>query len=226
MTREEYFICLESYLKDLSLDECREALDYYQNYFDEAGPDKEEEVIEKLGSPKQLAETILNSEGVSENASYGTASEKKSSDNEVFVASASRADGNNFNNANNNYNNTTANNKKTNETDSKTLKIIIAIIVIIIAFPVIASIGGAGIGIVCALGFGGAGLVLAGVTGAVGSLVLMFRAGFGLGLMGVGVTVMLAAVGLFCLFLLYVICKYLVPVCIDGIKKLWDVIVN
>lgn len=203
MTREEYFICLESYLKDLSMEECKEALEYYQNYFDEAGPDKEEEVIEKLGSPKQLAATILNSEADSENVNYGTASEKKTNSNTL-------ESGVNSNEQNSN----------------RTLKIVIAVLVFIIAFPVLVSLASAILGIACGLIFGGLGLTVLSIGGIVGSIILMFKAGIGLGTMILGVMTLLLAIGLFFMFLFYIICKYLVPVCIKGVKNLWKAIVK
>ena len=49
---------LEKLLSDISEDERREALDYYESYFDEAGEAEEASVIQKLGSPGKVAAII------------------------------------------------------------------------------------------------------------------------------------------------------------------------
>ena len=50
MNRKEFMDQLEKLLSDISEDERREALDYYESYFDEAGEAEEASVIQKLGS--------------------------------------------------------------------------------------------------------------------------------------------------------------------------------
>lgn len=42
---------LEQLLMDLPVDERREAIQYYNDYFDDAGPENEAWVINELGSP-------------------------------------------------------------------------------------------------------------------------------------------------------------------------------
>jgi len=57
MSREEYLNQLKNNLLSLSSDEQTEALQYYADYFDEANDD--EKVINELGSPEELAKTII-----------------------------------------------------------------------------------------------------------------------------------------------------------------------
>lgn len=57
MTREEYLNELKSSIMSLSTDEQAEALQYYSDYFDEA--DDDEKVIRELGTPSELAKTII-----------------------------------------------------------------------------------------------------------------------------------------------------------------------
>lgn len=57
MTREEYLKELKNNILSLSLDEQNEALQYYSDYFEEAGDD--EKVISELGTPEELAKTII-----------------------------------------------------------------------------------------------------------------------------------------------------------------------
>ena len=49
---------LEELLQDISENERGEALQYYNDYFDDAGAENEAQVIEELGSPEQVARTI------------------------------------------------------------------------------------------------------------------------------------------------------------------------
>lgn len=49
---------LEGLLADLPAGEREEALQYYNDYFEDAGPENEEQVITSLGSPRQIAENI------------------------------------------------------------------------------------------------------------------------------------------------------------------------
>lgn len=52
MNREEYLKRLSFLLKDLPEEEIEDAIAYYEDYFEEAGEEKEEQVIKKLGSPE------------------------------------------------------------------------------------------------------------------------------------------------------------------------------
>lgn len=61
MNREEYLRRLSYLLQDLPEEEYREALEYYEDYFDEAGPQREQEVIRELGKPERIAAMIRDS---------------------------------------------------------------------------------------------------------------------------------------------------------------------
>lgn len=60
MTRSDYLAKLDKYLKKLPKDDYQEAMDYFREYFDEAGPENEEAVIAELGSPKDAAHDIIS----------------------------------------------------------------------------------------------------------------------------------------------------------------------
>ena len=51
MNRAQFMKQLEKLLSDISEEERKEALDYYESYFDDAGPEREAEVLRELGSP-------------------------------------------------------------------------------------------------------------------------------------------------------------------------------
>lgn len=51
MTRQEYMQQLAALLAAMPEAERRDALDYYEEYFDAVGPEKEAQTIQELGSP-------------------------------------------------------------------------------------------------------------------------------------------------------------------------------
>lgn len=63
MTKYEYLAKLERLLSALPEQERRDAMNYYEEYFVSAGPDKEAEAIHDLGTPEQAARKILEGEG-------------------------------------------------------------------------------------------------------------------------------------------------------------------
>lgn len=68
MTRQEYMKQLAALLAAMPEAERRDALDYYEEYFDAAGPEKEAQTIQELGSPQNVAEKIWEGTG----AQFGT----------------------------------------------------------------------------------------------------------------------------------------------------------
>lgn len=58
MRREEFLKQLEQLLADIPENERREAMEYYRNYFEDAGPENEAKIIEELGSPQKVASSI------------------------------------------------------------------------------------------------------------------------------------------------------------------------
>ena len=59
MKRDEYIAQLKKYLKRLPKKEYDSAIEYFTEYFDEAGPERELEVIQELGQPKEAAKEML-----------------------------------------------------------------------------------------------------------------------------------------------------------------------
>ena len=58
MTREEFLAALRQELVNVSEEERDEALKFYNEFLDEAGPDQEQKVIEELGTPHRVANII------------------------------------------------------------------------------------------------------------------------------------------------------------------------
>ena len=58
MNKREFLEKLKKELFRLPAEEAEAAMEYYREYFDEAGPENEEKVAESLGSPKRVAAQI------------------------------------------------------------------------------------------------------------------------------------------------------------------------
>ncbi len=56
MTRDEYMTALKNNIQSLTIDEQNEALQYYSDYFDDAGDD--EKAMKELGTPEEVAAVI------------------------------------------------------------------------------------------------------------------------------------------------------------------------
>lgn len=66
MKKEQFLEELERLLQDISAEEREEAMQYYRDYFDDAGQENEAQILEELGSPEKVAESIkgTHQEGV------------------------------------------------------------------------------------------------------------------------------------------------------------------
>ena len=59
MTRTAFLAALEQLLAPLPEAERKDALSYYEDYLDAAGPEKEAQAIAELGTPEEVARKIL-----------------------------------------------------------------------------------------------------------------------------------------------------------------------
>ena len=74
MNRAGFMSQLESYLADIPAAEREEALQYYNDYFEDAGAENEASVISSLGSPREIADNIkaeLKGEAIPTSANAG-----------------------------------------------------------------------------------------------------------------------------------------------------------
>ena len=60
MTKVDYLAKLDKYLRKLPKEDYQEAMDYFSEYFEEAGPENEAQVITELGTPKEAARDIIS----------------------------------------------------------------------------------------------------------------------------------------------------------------------
>lgn len=80
MNRVDFMKQLESLLQNISPAEREEALQYYNEYFNDAGEENEQDVIEALGNPAKVAENIkrdLSGNGYGDNTYHKVIAEDK-----------------------------------------------------------------------------------------------------------------------------------------------------
>ena len=58
MNRQDFMNQLAAELSKLPKEEVQAAMEYYSEYFDEAGPEREQQAIKDLGSPSKIATQI------------------------------------------------------------------------------------------------------------------------------------------------------------------------
>ena len=74
MTKDQYLILLRAELTGhIPEEELEDIIRYYNEYFEEAGPERERDVMVELGSPERLGQKILNQEDFRESAAGGEA---------------------------------------------------------------------------------------------------------------------------------------------------------
>lgn len=72
MRKDEYLNILSDRLKVLPAEEYRDIMEYYTEYFAEAGEENEEEVITELGDVEELAKRILSENNTQSEQQYNT----------------------------------------------------------------------------------------------------------------------------------------------------------
>lgn len=177
MNRVDFMKQLESLLQNIPQAEKEEALQYYRDYFDDAGEENEQSVIEALGNPAKVAENIkkdLNLNGYG----YGYGDNGYQYSPEPDRAMAEYQQG------------TSQNATKENKMSGGMIALIV--ILCIFASPLLLGIGGALVGVL--IGIMGAGI---GLIATWFSLILAFGAvTFALFV----VLMVLFIVGIMCLF--------------------------
>ena len=76
MNRHEFIGELKRRLRKLPYDEIKEAVDYYEGYFNDAGEENEQAVLTELGSPSAVASQIIANFAVKEAGTEGSGKKK------------------------------------------------------------------------------------------------------------------------------------------------------
>lgn len=249
MNRADFMKNLAELLADMSPAEREEAIQYYNDYFDDAGAENEQSVIASLGTPEQLAGTIkaglFGSQSAGEFTEKGFSGYEQEKSNEVLNPNQSgeqKADDSSWQDNRTNrtwqssseYENAAGGQpeSKKNKKPMSVGAIILIIILCIFASPVILGAGtgifGVIIGILggllgCVLGFGIAALVLliVGVCLFVYGIGLLFSIPLG-GLCMMGAAMICLALGIFFAWIIVMICGALIPAAVRGVVKLFQ----
>lgn len=218
MRKEEFLKELEALLQDISEQERLEALQYYRDYFDDAGSENEGKILEELGSPAKVAHTIKHDLGETEGefTENGFRDPRFEDSQSLSPKTASKEQ---------NKEQHPAKGQKTNG-----WKIAFLILVCLLLMPILLPIGIAVLAVLAvlfiaivavAVGIGAAALALliagiAVVIVGIGKALLMPAAGVALA----GVGLLLLAVGILAVVLIVWCCVKFLPWLIRGIVKL------
>ena len=173
MSRKEFMEELQILLGELPVEEREEALSYYESYFDEAGPEQEQAVLQELGSAGRVAVQILRDYRMENSSGFYTEQGYKENENMQetpvkYAGSRQKTE-----------EQTTGNSKGSGITITKkgmsggtlVLLILLGILTFPIWFSVLATafglllgVFGAGIGIIVGFGVGGIVCLLGGIA--------------------------------------------------------------
>ena len=190
---------LESLLQNISATEREEALQYYNEYFNDAGPENEQNVIEALGNPMKVAENIkkdIFGNGYGENSCQKINAETKAMI--LYPAYSNEEDGGTEQRSWQSDASQTAQAQVVspqNKEGMSTGMIVLIVILCILASPVILGAASAGIGVAAGLiatwfgliiGFGATAAALILILIAVGIISMFTHPFVGMCLIGAG----------------------------------------
>ena len=198
MNRIEYMTKLASLLQDIPEVERRDAMKYYNDYFDEAGEENEEQVIREFGAPEEVAENIkADLKGKTENTTHGQQGEYQSVGQQYQMNHQENKQSSEYQYG------TSDDQKKKNDRIGKIVLIVaLAIIIGPVLIPLIGGILVAGLAIVLTAIVGVFALVIAGIIIAIvgislvisGFIILLPQTAAGLTLIGSGLIMLVLGV--------------------------------
>ena len=214
MNRQEFMERLENVLQNIPEQERVEAIQYYNDYFEDAGEENEQAVLDALGTPAQVAENIKRDMNQNRYA-YGEEQEKVNLGKEIIKYQPGAQD--------------REQTQPVKEKQGLSAGIIVLIVILcILASPVLLGLLGGLIGLLAGVfgvwiavvaGFGAAGLALlvAGIVLAVVGIMAIFLSPLiGIGVVGGGLLAL--AIGLLCLMLVVLVVGKLTPVIFKSIR--------
>lgn len=214
MDRQEFMRQLEQLLLFVPIQDKEEALQYYNDYFEDAGWEKEQEVIESLGSPEKIAENIKRD---IHQSYYGAETDKVESGKEVTeyhpmpeIVEVPYVPENNV---------------------KKKCPTWVIVVIVICALPLLGSLLGTVLGTLSALFLLwvllslGSGVI--GVGCSIGAVCMIFMGGkfcmenISVGLFFIGIGMIMMAFGLLWILIQYLMIKKWNPMIFEGIKKVF-----
>lgn len=221
MNRIEFMTELAALLQDVPVEERKEAMQYYNDYFDDAG-EEEKDVVKELGSPAKVAENIKKDLGIQTEISSSGAQNTGAN---YTGAQDARAQ-------NNGTQNVGTQNVGTQEQSNHIWKIVLIVLVVIFGLPLLLGIGGGVLGLlagiiatVFAVILTAVLVVITGVLAIVaGVTFLITEPAVGLALIGGG---LIAGVcGVIASVLLVKLCMIAFPAAGRWITKMWNKVKN
>jgi uncharacterized membrane protein len=232
MKRKEFMEELENMLGNIQEGEKEEALQYYNDYFNEAGSENEENVIRELGTPAKVAAIIRTSlqENINESGEFSEMgySDPRFTLNYEVVDSIESS---NYDSSNKYYKTTGRGRKYAKETSGG--KIALIVILCILAIPIgipllgglfglVVGILGAVFGIFVAIASLAVALPITGVVVFVVGIIALFTAPT-VGMFSCGVGLLILGIGILLILLTGIICGEFFPWLIRGIVSLCKV---
>lgn len=218
MNKVEFIEELKKRLEGLPSEEIENAINYYYEYFEDAGIDDETDVTISLGTAKEVAEEIISE--------YSLRNSE-----EVVKVNLSKDNGNKYNEDEYNtkyFSNEEYNNKK--EKKSK-LPIILISILAVLASPLLLGLGigavatifGLAVGlfaIVISIIFGGGAFILGGIVCIIATLFAVAQSGVPTTILFIGISLIIIGIGIMFLGLSIKGFKLLILVCKKLIAKI------
>lgn len=212
MNRSEFMQRLGVLLSSLPVDERTDAMKYYTDYLDEAGPENESSVLEEIGTPEEVAKNILSElDAKATNESTG------------FQPAIRRAQ---QNSAGSSQTGTTSQNYSNQMDAGKVVGIILLCIFLLpVVLPLIFGILAALIGLTIGFAVAAIALAISGIAVFIIGIANLFATPFA-GLVLIGVGLLLVAIAILFMVLTVLICGKLLPAICSGIASLWRSVFN
>lgn len=234
MTKYEFLGDLSRLLSDLSEEERNEALQYYEDYFADAGRDQEQSVIQELESPEKIAAKIRGTD--TEDVQYGEPGQMRDAAypevvNDSYQDAGKWGKGEGFGEGNQNFTQNSASaGTASSDNSSHVLKWIVVIILAIFAAPVVIPLaGGVLITIACILFalfmalFGtGIGLGIGGVVSMALGLYHCITANIADAIVGIGAGLVMLPIGIILCYLGVLLIIKLMPGLWKLCQKMWE----
>lgn len=221
MNRIEFMTELAALLQDVPVEERKEAMQYYNDYFDDAG-EEEKDVVKELGSPAKVAENIKKDLGIQTEIPSGGA--QNTGANHTGAQDARAQD--------NGTQNVGTQNVGTQEQSNHIWKIVLIVLVVIFGIPLLLGIGCGVLGLlagiiatVFSVILTAVLVVITGVLAVVSGIALLIaEPAVGLALIGGG---LIAGVcGVIASVLLVKLCMIAFPAAGRWIAKMWNKVKN
>lgn len=215
MNKQEFMARLESLLDGIPEEEKKEALAFYTSYFEDAGIENEESILKELESPEQVAETIRANLGENVKADKSDASGAAEQEGESYHSATDQG-----------YtgNDTWRPGEMQSGGGTDSSRILLIVILAVITSPIWIGVLGGIFGVVCGIFFGTLGVMLGCLIGgaaAFGIGISLCAGGlFAAGIVTMGASMLLIAIGLLALLLFVLICGRFIPWLVRGIVSL------